>query len=76
MWITGGDSMGNHPNARVKMSHSSLVFWMRRNKSWMALFSPMTFKVSMGGNNSVGIGIHVGKVGNKEASGKRDSKAR
>ena len=46
MLVTGGGGTGYHPNPRVKASHPSHTIRMRRNESWMTLFSPLMFKVS------------------------------
>ena len=70
MRITGGSSMGYHPNARIKMNHSSSVSRMRQNEVWMTLLSPKAFQVSTSGNSGVSFNVHAGKVGSNKTVGK------
>ena len=73
MWIIGGSSAGYHPNTGVKASHSSHMSRMRSDKSRTMLFSPKVFQVSVGGDSCVGIGIHIGKIGDDEKVCKTNS---
>ena len=69
MWITGRSSVGYHPNARVKLSHTSLMNRMGRNERWTTLFSPKVFQVGTGRHGGVSFSVHTGKVGNDEEIG-------
>ena len=70
MWITGGSSTVYHPNAGVKLSHTSSVSGMGWNEVRTTLFSPKVFQVGMGGDSGVSFGVHADEVGNDEAAGK------
>ena len=73
MQITGGSSMGYHPNAGVKSSHTSSMSRMGQNKVRTTLFSPKVFQVGMSGNSGVSFSVHTGEVGNDESVGKAKS---
>ena len=75
MQITGGSSMGYHPNAGIKASHPSSVSRMRRNEVQTTLFSPEVFQVGVSGNSGVSFGVHADEVGNDEAAGKTNKSA-
>ena len=42
---------------------------MSQNKVWTALFSPSALQIGTGGDYSVGLVVHVGKVGDNEEIG-------
>ena len=69
MQVTHDSSPGYHPNARVEMSHPSSMSRMSQNEVRMMLFGPLTFKIGPGGDDGVGLVVHVGKVGDKEEVG-------
>ena len=69
MRVMSNDGAGHHSNTGVEMGCSSLSFWVSRNKVWMALFSPSTLQIGMSGDYSVGLVVHVGKVGDDEKIG-------
>ena len=69
MGVVGSDGMGHHSNTRVEMGCSSLLFWVSWDKVWTALFSPSMLQISMSGDHSVGLVVHIGKVGDDEKIG-------
>ena len=69
MRVVSDDGMGYHSNARVEMGCSSLSFRVSWNKVQMALLSPSTLHISTSGDHSVGLVVHVGKVGDDKKIG-------
>ena len=69
MEVTGNDGMRHHPNAGVKTGCTSLSLWVSVDKVWMALFSPLMLHIGASSDYSVGLIIHVGKVGDEEEIG-------
>ena len=67
--ITDDCSAGYHPNAGIKASHPSSMSRMRWNEVRMTLFSPLALHISTSGDYSVGLIIHVGKVGDGKKIG-------
>ena len=63
----------HHSNTRVKTSCTSLSFQMSPNKVRAALFSPSTLHIGTGGDDGVGLIIHVGEVREEKAVGKAKS---
>ena len=69
MWVTSNDGARHHSNTRVKTGCSSLSFQVSWNNVRTALFSPSTFQIGASGDYSVGLVIHVGKMGDNEKIG-------
>ena len=69
MRVMGNNGVRHHSNTRVKTSHSSLSSRVSWNKVRMALFSPLTLHIGTSGDDSVGLVVHVGKVGDDKKIG-------
>ena len=69
MRVASDDGTGYHSNNEVKMGCSSLSFQVSWNKVWMVLLSPSTLQIGTSVDHSVGLVIHVGKVGDDEKIG-------